>query len=120
HQSGDRLADLAGRAVDHEPPEHPVSPRRIQFRLRLPQPVRAHPRAGAPLRRRRPARASLHAHFQLRGIPMTQVLLAALLAACGGTTGSGLVAFWAMAGGLADATVPFSFDTASGRRWLLP
>ena len=38
---------------------------------------------------------------------MRRVLLAALLAACGGTTGSGLVSFQAMAGGPADAVAPF-------------
>jgi hypothetical protein len=42
------------------------------------------------------------------------VLAALLLAACGGTTGSNLVSFRAMAGGAADATSPLTFDTAAG------
>jgi len=48
---------------------------------------------------------------------MNRVAMAvvALAAACGGTTGSGLVTFTAMAGGPVDATGgPLSFDTAIG------
>ena len=45
---------------------------------------------------------------------MRRALLAALLTACGGTTGSNLVSFRAMAGGPADATVPLTFDTSAG------
>jgi hypothetical protein len=45
---------------------------------------------------------------------MRGTLLAILVAACGGTTGSSLVSFRAMAGGPADATVPLSFDTSAG------
>ena len=45
---------------------------------------------------------------------MRRVFLAALLAACGGTTGSNLVSFRAMLGGPADATAPLSFDNGKG------
>ena len=45
---------------------------------------------------------------------MRRVFLTALLAACGGTTGSNLVSFRAMVGGAADAAVPLSFDTSVG------
>jgi len=46
---------------------------------------------------------------------MKRALLSMLLAACGGTTGSNLVSFQAMAGGPADATgATLAFDTASG------
>jgi hypothetical protein len=45
---------------------------------------------------------------------MRGTLLAILVAACGGTTGSNLVSFRAMVGGAADATVPLSFDTSAG------
>src|SRR5439155_4576547 len=84
------------------------------LRLRLPQPVRAHARSGAPFRRRRAASLALHDHHQFRRISMRRVFLTALLAACGGTTGSNLVSFRAMVGGAADATVPVSFDTSAG------
>jgi hypothetical protein len=47
-------------------------------------------------------------------VTKVSILLVALIAGCGGSTGSGLVTFRAMAGGPADAVAAASFDSSNG------
>ena len=97
--------------VAHEPPRHAVPARRVQLRLRLPQPARS--RRSCPSARSRPARragifATLRRQLRRRVMRRSRSRLArcspcAVASPASGTTGGELVDFSAAAAGPADA-----------------